>query len=436
MALTQPSRAGRALAAARTGQSAMGIGLLVDGLASYVFLSAAGRALGPSRFALVSVLWAALFLIGAGLFVPLEMELGRSVSARRERGVGFGSLVERVGLAAAGAFGVLAVLLGVFHSQIADALFRGDEQFVVVLAAGIAGVGCMYLVRGLLAGSGRYYGYAVLFLGDALSKSIPAVALALAGVRSPLAFGVVMAASAYVGAAVPLTRGARLGDPGRPPEWGLLLRSLGFLLLTTFLSALTMNIGTLAVEVLATPAQQEEAGVFLSGLVIARIPLFLFQAVQAIVLPRLSRLAAGGDWPGFRQNLRVLLGGMAGLTVVATAVSALVGPLVVKLLFGADFGLLGARDMGLLTLASMLMMCGLTINQAQIALHRQHQTGWPWGVATLVFVAAAALSSKDLLLRVEVAMTLSAATVVVVAGGLLFQELRQPDAHREEMPTL
>jgi O-antigen/teichoic acid export membrane protein len=437
MAATQPSRAARLVAAARTGQSAMSVGLLVNGLASYVFLSAAGRSLGPERFALVSVLWASLYLIGSGLFIPLELELGRSIAARRARDTGFGALVRRVGLTAAAGFGVIAVVLAAAHRQVADALFRGDESFVGLLVVGVAGIGCMYLTRGLLAGAGRYFGYAVLFLADAMTRALPAVVLAAAGVRNPVVFGLVMVASAYVGAAVPLTRGGfRLGDPGETPPWGLLLRSLGFLLLTTFLSALTMNIGTLAVEVLATPSQQEEAGVFLSGLVIARIPLFLFQAVQAIVLPRLSRLAAGSDWPAFRSNLRLLLGGMAGATVVATAVSAALGPVVVKLLFGPDFALLGARDMGLLTLASMLMMCGLTINQAQIALHRQHQTGWPWGVATLVFVAAAALSSKDLLLRVEVAMALSAASVVLIAGVLLVRELRQPDAHREDMPAL
>ncbi len=431
-----PSRVTQLTQLARGGPAAMTVGLLVNGLASYVFLAASGRALGPARFALVSVLWAVLFLVGGGLFVPLEQELGRSVAARRARGVGFGSLVTRVALAASVVFLVIAALIGIFHRAIADLLFRGNEQFVLALILGIAGVGVMYLVRGLLAGSGRYYGYAVLFLADALSKSLPAVGLALAGVTNPVAYGVVMALSAYVGAFVPLTRGTRLGEPGPSPEWNLLLSSMGFLLLTSFLSAVTMNIGTIAVEVLATPAETDKAGVFLSGLVIARVPLFLFQAVQAIVLPRLSRLAASGDMAGFRHNIRMLFLGMAAATVGATLVSAALGPTVVKILFGEDFALLGARDMGLLTLASMLMMCALTVNQAQIALHHQRQTGWPWGVATLVFVAVTAVSGHDLFQRVELGMVVSSASVVVIAGLLLGRELRHPDEHREETPAL
>ena len=74
--------------------------------------------------------------------------------------------------------------------------------------------------------------------------------------------------------------------------------SLGWLLVTSLFSAFAMNIGTIAVEVLARPSEADRAGVFLSGLVIARIPLFLFQGIQALVLPKLSHQAASGDMGG------------------------------------------------------------------------------------------------------------------------------------------
>ena len=44
-------------------------------------------------------------------------------------------------------------------------------------------------------------------------------------------------------------------------------------------------------------------------------------------------------------------------------------------------------EVALLTLSSLLMTVALTLNQAQIALHHQRQTGWPWGVATAAFLA-------------------------------------------------
>ena len=422
----------------RNGQSALTMGLLFDGVSSYIFLTASGRALGPDRFAIVSVLWVVLFLVGNGLFIPIEQELSRSIAARRARGQGAASLVRRVGIASS----VLLVLVSIAaladRARIADSLFRGDDSFVVALVGGIAGVWLMFMVRGYLSGNHRFHAYALMFVGDALAKAIPAVVLLALGVTNPLAFGLVMVASAYVGSLVPMVgeRPEPTGAPDPPPDWGRLLSSLGFLLLTSFLSALTINIGTLAIEVIGSRVDEAKAGIFLSGLVIARIPLFMFQAIQAIVLPRLSRLAALNDLSGFRSDLRRLSSLMVGCTVVATLGSAIVGPVAVKILFGDEFALLGARDMGLLTLASMLMTCALTLNQAQIALHHQRQTGWPWGVATAAFLAVTATNGADLFLRVELGMVAAGAAALVLVSALLTRELRHPDDLRAATPAL
>ena len=56
-----------------------------------------------------------------------------------------------------------------------------------------------------------------------------------------------------------------------------------------------------------TEAEKDAAGRFLPGLVIARIPLFLFQAVQAALLPKLSALAGAGLHGSFRKGLWRLL---------------------------------------------------------------------------------------------------------------------------------
>ena len=420
------------------GRSALATGLLFDGVASYIFLTASGRALGPDRFGIVSVLWVVLFLVGNGLFIPVEQELSRSIAARRARGQGTAGLVRRVGIASSVLLVIVAVATLAERSRIADSLFHGDDGFVNALVGGIAGVWLMFLVRGYLSGNHRFGAYALMFVGDAVAKAVPALALLASGVSSPIAFGLVMAASAYAGSLVSMVRG-RAPDaesPDEAPRWGRLLSSLGFLLLTSFLSALTINIGTLAIEVIGTRVDQAKAGIFLSGLVIARIPLFLFQAIQAIVLPRLSRLAAVNDLDGFRVDLRRLSTLMVATTFIAVLGSAALGPLAVRILFGEQYAALGARDMGLLTLASMFMTCALTLNQAQIALHHQRQTGWPWGVATGAFLAVTATNGADLFLRVELGMVAAGAAALVLVAGLLVRELHHPDGQRAEIPAL
>ncbi|UDY35564.1 lipopolysaccharide biosynthesis protein [Dermatobacter hominis] len=442
------------------GRSSLTFGLLLDGVASYVFLSAAGRDLGPDKFAIVSVLWVVLFLVGNGLFIPVEQELSRSIAARAARGSGWNSLVHRVTLASATVL-VVALLAGVVaRDHIADSLFRGDIAFVWLLLFGLVGVWLMFVLRGVLSGEHRFHGYGLMFAADALGKAIPGVGLLWWGALHPSAYGLIVSGSAYVGIAVAWAclRHRRRRSPGRSPvgtvditettftcaagapdvapPWGRLSASMGFLLLTSFLSALAINIGTVAIEVIGSRVDADKAGIFLSGLVIARIPLFLFQAIQAIVLPRLSRLAALGDLTGFRSDLRRLNVAMAACTGIAVVGAAALGPLAVRILFGEEFALLGARDMALLTLASMLMTAALTLNQAQIALHHQRQTGWPWGLATAAFLAIVATNGRDLFLRVELGMVAAGLVACAFVAVLVHRELQHPDELRAETPAL
>jgi O-antigen/teichoic acid export membrane protein len=417
------------------GPLAMAAGLGINGVAAYLFLAAAGRALGAEDSGQLSVLWQSLWLIGVGFFFPLEQELSRSISARRARGEDWGVLVRQVSRFGGMLFGCIAVVVLVASPWIADALFRGDISFVLVLLFGVAGVAGSYVVRGLLAGTGRYYGYSAFYLVDAAVKALPALVLMAAAVDLPIAYALVAASGAYLGGLAPMTRGARLGPPGEPAERSALRRSLLYLVVTAFFSAAVLNGGGILVELQATPDEEDATSIFLFGLIISRIPVFFFQAAQAVVLPRLSRSAAAGDMAEFRRLLRLLLGVIAALTVVGVPVTAIAGPTVVEVMFGSDF-VLTTRDMALLTLASMLMLVAMTVNQAQIALHHQHETGWPWAVATAAMIAVSLLAGDDLLLRVELGLVGAGATVAILAGVLLFRELRRPDEHREAAPAL
>lgn len=410
----------------RAGQMATTVGLAFNGLAAYGFLAAAGRSLGPAEFAPVSVLWTVVFLVGTGLFQPFDQELGRSIAARRALGAGTTSVFRRLVAAAAVVFGLAAIGAFAASGPIADHLFRGDRAFVPILVVGVGGVGFMFVVRGLLAGSGRYFGYAVLFLADGLTKSIPALLYWLVGGRNALVFGSIVVLAGFVGGAVPLTRGTRTAEGGEAPPWPTVWAAIAHLMVTSVMSQLLLNIGTIAVEILAAEGEDDRAGVFLSGLAIARVPLFMSQAIQAVLLPRLARLYAAADRDAFHRTARTILAVMFGGTAVATLVSAAIGPTAVRLMFGESFALLGVRDMALLTFASLVMMCALTINQIQIAMHDHRHAGWPWATGVAVFLAVAAFGSSDLFLRVELAMVSGAVTTTAIAGALLAVGMRRP----------
>ena len=107
-------------------------------------------------------------------------------------------------------------------------------------------------------------------------------------------------------------RPARLCSPG-PAPYSELSSALSLLLLGSVLAQLLSYASFLAANILATPAEKASVGLFITGLFIARIPILLFQAVQAALLPKLAGLAGEGRHDDFRGGMRKLVLIVVGL---------------------------------------------------------------------------------------------------------------------------
>jgi O-antigen/teichoic acid export membrane protein len=393
----------------------MGGGLAVSGVAAYAFLALSARALGPAAFAPLSVLWAALFVVGPGLFQPVEQELSRSIAHRIAQNDGFATTRRRASALTLGLFLAVSMIIGVAGPFLSRELFGGDWFLVTALVIGVGGYAMSHTIRGYLAATGRFVRYGQWFLADGAAKAVPAAALVLFGVTNTAWFAAALALAAYVGFGV-ARRGRQDNGPleREVPGWSELTQSMGHLLLTSMLVAALLNAGTVAVELLATPAEADQAGIFLTGLVIARIPLFFYQAVQAALLPRLADLAADGRLVDLRRSLARFMLALAGLTVLTSIGIYLFGSWAVGLLFGPEYRELSGWDMAVLTLASMLAMGALTLGQALIALHMQARVWWPWLIGLIVFIAVAIAGPDALFERVEAASLLSALATLVL----------------------
>jgi O-antigen/teichoic acid export membrane protein len=131
------------------------------------------------------------------------------------------------------------------------------------------------------------------------------VALWLANVKDPGYYGVAMAVGSGFAILVALRGQHGLIGPDAP--WSELSSALGYLLVTSVLTQLRLNVGPIAIKLLATPAEAARTGPFLNSLIIARVPLFFFQAVQAALLPKLAGYASTGRHADLRRALRRLL---------------------------------------------------------------------------------------------------------------------------------
>jgi len=416
------------------GTVAVGGGLVVNGLAAYTFITLASRDLGAEAYTPVGLLWALSFLLGPGFFQPLEQETARAIAGRSANGLR--SVVRPAAILGGSLALALSVVAMVVAPWIVDSLFAGQGILFVALLLVLVGLGTGHLVRGVLAGLGQFGGYARYFIGDGIGRLLLVGIGSLVLTDDVAVYGLAVGGAPFLGVAAALTgrRSTAPGSeesapesepatvaPGRRAELGALAPAMGFLLVASVSTAIVLNVSPLAVELLAGPTQRDEAGRFLNALLVARVPLFFFQAVQASLLPKLSSLAADGHMEEFRHVLARLLALVGALGAAAVVACAVAGHLVVEMAFGAEFAV-GRRDMILLAASSAVLMIVLSLAQALIAQRCQGRMALAWLVGLTAFPIVLAFGG-DLFLRVELALL---ATVVTAMVAMAVPLARRP----------
>lgn len=363
-----------------------------------------------------------MFLLGPGLFLPLEQEVSRALAERRTLNLGGAPLVRRAATIGIGlALGVLVIMIATSRLLV-EHVFDDQLLLLVGLAIGVVAALAGHLTRGCLSGTSNFRAYGVYIGADGLIRFLLCIVIAVAGVKTAGWYGVAVGLAGLLAVPVALRTQRPELEPGPEAAWREISRALGYLLAASLCAYTLMNIGPVLVKVLATDAETKIAGRFLSAVVVARIPLFLFQAIQAALLPKLTGLASAGRLGDFRAGLRRLLSVVAVLAVLGTIVGYLLGPFVVRTMSGPEFDMTH-RTMGLLAAGSGFYMMALALAQAVIALggHRRQLVGWFSGVVALG--ATTLLASDDLYFRVELGLLVGSMVAFLVMGYLLIRRL-------------
>jgi O-antigen/teichoic acid export membrane protein len=381
-------------------------------LATFAFFKVGNVALGgDAEFQPISALWFATFLLAPGFFLPLEQELGRALSHRKARGEGGQPVVGRVVRLGMAITSFVVVILLIFSALITDEYFKGDWWMFAALATAFVAYAPAHLARGICSGSGRFRSYAVVIGSDGVVRIVACVVLAVIGITSTAPYAFAVALSPLVAVVAVGARGQLQTEPGPPAPWNEVTQNLGWLLLGTVFAAALLNAGPVTAQLLATDAEQARVTEFAYGVLLARIPLFLFQAVQAALLPRLARLAAQGDFDEFRSGFKRLMVLVATIGVVGTLGALLLGGQLVELVFGAD---LTGRTMAMLALSSAIYMAAIATSQAVVALHGHAQVAFGWVFAVVAFLLGVWLAGDELFRRIEIALVMSSLTALVV----------------------
>lgn len=398
------------------GMRALTLATLFAAASGYLVMLIAGRALGPADYPLFATYWGAFFALG-GVANGLMQEVTRAVrSARGSEETGTGPARpprSAVRLLPAGL--ILGLVLAAVVAASSPAwpslglpTFSGVG--VAIMAFGILGFTLQAATAGALSGTERWGLYAVLLTVDA------ALRLSVAGVAwwlgdAGLGFAVATVAGAVTWALLvvlsPATRDALSSavDAGRRRFW----RNTGAAMLASAgTSALVTGFPLFVTATVRPDDPAPLVGAVILAITLTRAPLLvpLTSFQSAIIVYFVQRRASGP------RSLALPLALVTAVGIVGAAAAYLVGPWLIRVLFGGDFELPGAV-LAALTAASVGTAALMVTGNAALAFDRHLLYNSGWWVA--VAAAAALLVAVPGPLDVRAAIALLAGPGVGVA---------------------
>ena len=392
------------------GTISIGIGLLIAGVTIYIFFKIGQQALGQEAFKPLVSLWFVMFAVAPGFFLPVEQELSRAIAHRRALGQGTAPVIRKVALLCAVIVACLLALILVLSPVINDNLFDGQTIITVSLAIAIVSYGLLYFTKGLSSGLGKFPAYGFIVGSDGAIRVIACTILLVAGITQLSAYSIIIVITPIIGVMIVYLAGQLHSDPGPPAAWSEITENLVWLLGGSIFAAALVNAGPITVDLLGDKSDAIRVTQFGNAVLLTRVPLFLFQAVQAALLPRLTRLAARGDLDEFKVGFRRLVILVIGVGIIGIIGAFLCGPFFLDLVYG---GGIDRRTLTLLALASAIYMMALAIAQAVIALRGHRHVALGWLLAFISYVVSAWTVSDDLFLRVEVALAVSSTVALI-----------------------
>jgi len=401
----------------RSDAAMMSIGTVASGLLAYAFNVVAARSLGPEAYGAVGALWASMFLIAVLLFRPLEQTVSRTVSDGIARHMDTRPVVHRATWMAALIALIASLVLLAAWNVITDGLFGDRPVLTAALIVGVAGYAASYLVRGVCGGVRWFGGYGLLLLSDGAVRVL--IALPLVFVASPPIAAAAVALAAWGGAVAPFLsrhRGAldRLRAGAVPSELhvGAAMRFGLPAVAIAGSEQVLISGGPLLVLIGGGPNAARDAGVVFAATLLLRAPVFLFQGIQASLLPSLTTFEARGDHAEARRATVLTAGILAGFAGLVALAALAGGPLVMSLLYGDGFSAT-STDLAILALGVGGFLAAGTFCQALLARARTGLAAACWMSGAAVFVATELLLSGTVMHRVCLAF--SAGSLLVAA---------------------
>lgn len=436
--------------------------MLVFAASGYGFVVLAGRTLPKGEATLANSLYFLVNVVGPGIFFAIEQIANREASAAGVTGTSLGAIARRSYTSGLKLLSVVAVGLVALAPVLGGKTLHGNwALYAEVVAMPVISLH-LHLVRGMLAGTGRFGGYAGTLTIEGGARIVLCLALALGHASGAWAYGLVYvggsAVAAVVGYAVlrrPVhgtVEAAAAAEPaagpagdhaaGRP-EGALAPTGSGTssaagrgwvtLAAASLFAQLLPNLAPLIVNS-RLPAASASALAFDQAAVVARIPLLLFLPIQTMLLPALTSAVARGDHGAVRVQLRKILVVTTGAGVAGAAVFTGLGAWALRVFFGQTTTP-STGVLGLLAVGTVVLMVATVAQPALVAVDEDIaiMTGWGLGALATGVIAVLPVAAISAAAAGQVA---GPAITALILGLALWKALRHGPAGAPAEPAV
>jgi O-antigen/teichoic acid export membrane protein len=389
----------------------IGLAIAIGSLTGYALLAIVGRSLEPTEFALFVAFWGVLFGVGSSLST-IEQEIARRAAGETSDA---GPPAAAVVLSAA-AIAALAAAVTLLP-PVAERLYGdADSLLGLVVIVAMLGWAAQFAVRGRLIGSGAVRSYARLVFAESGVRLVVLLAvLLLVGLDLTTA-----AVSVATGSFAWLAWAARARDVvprGRPSAatWRAATGRAGSLMVGAALTGAAISAYPALVAALTDEAADAAAGAVFAAVTISRVPLLLVSPLQAVAVPVVVRAHAAGSGGESTVRRGLVLGSAlsVALAAVGGAAAWLVGPWVVRLLYGPQYDV-PSSAIALLVFSAFLLAWMSLLSAALIAVSAHR------GMVTLWAITVAATVAWLLASPLDVVATTAVGSLVGPVAGLAY----------------
>lgn len=406
------------------GASSVAAASLWSATVTYLVMSVAAWALPQERATVLLTFLSVLFAV-YGVLSGVALETTRSVAAAARDDNAAGPALWRVAAVVSGGTAVVVLALAPFWRE--QVLHRGDDALVVALVVAVLGYGVHSVVAGAAAGRAWWHQTALVITGEATLRLLATVVVVLLS-ATVVGMGVASAAGAFAWLVL-VARPGRLRDAFQlraDAPSGVLARRMAAALVAQGASAVLVVGFPILLASSTGRVEYATAAPLLLAISLTRAPVLLpLNALQGVAVSHLVR--AGSGLARLLLRLLALVVAVAG---VGAVLAWLVGPWLIRLLFGDDYSVNGTV-LALLTLAAG-GTAALTLTGActqALAAHRWYVAGW---VVALVACAALLQAPGSMEARACLALGLAPlAGLVVHVVGLIGSRRAARTARKE-----